>query len=48
VTSKLAIAMLAAGPITVQRSKGDGRERTWETVQSIELAAGETKTIQLP
>jgi hypothetical protein len=43
-----AVAMLAAGSIQIQRSKGDGRERTWETVQTIELAGGETKTIQLP
>jgi len=42
------VAMLAAGSIQIQRSKGDGRERTWETVQTIELAGGETKTIQLP
>ena len=40
--------MLAAGSITVQRSKGDAAQRTWETVQTIELAAGETKTLQLP
>jgi hypothetical protein len=42
------VAMLAAGSITVQRAKGEGRERTWETVQTIELASGETKTIQVP
>ncbi len=43
-----AVAFMAAGTVEVQRSKGDGRERTWETVLTFELAGGETKTLQVP
>lgn len=41
-------AFVGAGNVDVLRSAGSPENSSWETVQSFDLAAGETKTLQLP